>query len=59
MAKSQVLDRIDRISLELHLPASRQATGLDALIREFSALVNRVPKPPLVEVSSTVWTVDA
>jgi FkbM family methyltransferase len=59
MAKANVLERIDRISLELHLPGSRQATGLDALVREFSSLVNRVPKPPVVEVSSTVWTVDA
>jgi FkbM family methyltransferase len=58
-AKTGVLDRIDRISLELHLPGSRQGEGHDALVREFSTLVNRVPKPPAVEVSSMVWTVDA
>jgi FkbM family methyltransferase len=59
MAKTGVLERVDRISLELHLPASRQATGLEALVREFSALIHRVARPPVVEVSSTVWTVDA
>lgn len=57
-AKTGVLDRVDRISLELHLPASRQAEGAEALTREFIALINRVPTPPTTVVASTVWMVD-
>ncbi|MFN8581060.1 MAG: FkbM family methyltransferase [Gemmatimonadaceae bacterium] len=58
MAETQVLERIDRISLELHLPASRQAEGLEACVRDFSALVNRVQRVPRVVVSSTLWVGD-
>ena len=57
-ANTGVLERVDRISLELHLPASRQSEGADALTREFTALVNRVPRAPEMVVSSTVWMVD-
>jgi FkbM family methyltransferase len=54
-AKTTVFDRVDRLALELHLPASRQAEGHDALTREFVSLVHRVPK---IDVASTVWMVD-
>jgi len=57
-AKTGVLGRIDRIALELHLPASRQHEGAEALTREFIALVHRVPTPPTMLVASTVWMVD-
>ncbi|MFN8575034.1 MAG: FkbM family methyltransferase [Gemmatimonadaceae bacterium] len=58
MEKTGVLERIDRISLELHLPASRQSEGLERCVRDFSALVNRVPRVPRVVVSSTLWVGD-
>lgn len=57
-AKTGVLARVDRISLELHLPASRQSEGGEALTREFIALLHRVPTPPTLTVASTVWMVD-
>ncbi len=58
MAKTGVLERIDRVSLELHLPASRQGEGIERCVRDFSALVNRVPRVPTVVVSSTLWVGD-
>ena len=57
-AKTSVLDRVDHIALELHLPASRQSEGPDALTREFVALVHRGKRPPTMLVASTVWMVD-
>lgn len=53
-----VLPRIDRLSMELHLPYSRYAEGEERCIRDFLALANRVPGAPPVELSSTVWIVD-
>jgi FkbM family methyltransferase len=58
LAKTSVLERIDRISVELHLPATRQNEGGEALTREFTALVHRVSRAPTMVVSSTVWMVD-
>jgi len=58
VAKTGVLERVVRLALELHLPASRQSEGADALTREFVSLVHRVPKPPEMMVASTVWMVD-
>jgi FkbM family methyltransferase len=57
-AKTGVLDRVDRIALELHLPRSREGEGADALTREFISLVHRTRKPPAMLVASTVWVVD-
>lgn len=56
--KTGVLERVDRLALELHLPASRQNEGAEALTREFVSLVHRVPRPPEMMVASTVWMVD-
>jgi hypothetical protein len=53
--KSNRVDRVDRVAIELHLPASRQTEGGDALTREFIALVHRVQT---MLVASTVWMVD-
>ena len=58
LAKSGVLHRVDRLAVELHLPASRQHEGPDALTREFTALVDRVSPAPKMSVASTVWMVD-
>lgn len=58
VAKTGVLEQIDRISLELHLPNSRRDEGMDRLVQEFSALVHRVRKVPTVVLSSTVWMAD-
>jgi FkbM family methyltransferase len=58
VAKTGVLDRVDRLALELHLPASRQSEGPDALTREFVGLVHRSQRPPTMHVASTVWMVD-
>ena len=58
VAKTGVLERIDRISLELHLSAARKAEGTEPSLREFAALVNRVKKVPTVVVSSMVWMAD-
>jgi FkbM family methyltransferase len=58
MAKTGMLERIDRISLELHLPASRQHEGGEVLTREFTALGRRVARAPEMVVSSAVWMVD-
>ena len=58
MARTGMLARIDRISLELHLPGSRHAEGTERCVQDFTALVNRVPHAPPVVVSSMVWTVD-
>jgi FkbM family methyltransferase len=57
-AKTGVLERIDHISMELHIPASRRPAGVEHGVREFAALVNRVPKAPPVLISSTVWIDD-
>jgi FkbM family methyltransferase len=57
-AKTGVLDRVDRMALELHLPASRQAEGVDRCVQDFAALVNRAPRAPQTVVSSMVWMVD-
>jgi FkbM family methyltransferase len=56
--KTGVLERVDRIAMELHLPASRQNEGVDALTREFIARVHRVPRPPTMLVASTLWVRD-
>jgi FkbM family methyltransferase len=58
MAKTGMLERIDRLSLELHLPASRQAEGADRCVQDFATLVNRVRRAPTVVVSSMVWVAD-
>jgi FkbM family methyltransferase len=58
LAKSNVLDRVDRMAVELHLPASRQHEGAEALTREFRSLLDRVSPPPPMDVASTVWMVD-
>lgn len=57
-ARTGVLDRIDRISMELHLPWSRQAQGMERCVEEFVALIRRVPQAPPVLFSSTVWMMD-
>jgi FkbM family methyltransferase len=57
-AKTNVLSRVDRIAMELHLPASRQSEGPEALTREFISRIHRVPQPPTIHVASTVWMVD-
>ncbi len=57
-ANTGMLERIDRCSLELHLPFSRQAEGGERLSQEFASLLRRVPKPPHVEVVSTLWLRD-
>jgi hypothetical protein len=46
------------MAVELHLPASRQSEGADALTREFRSLLDRVSPPPPMDVASTVWMVD-
>ena len=56
--KTGVLDRVDHLAIELHLPASRQSEGPEALTREFIARVHRVKRPPTMLVASTVWMVD-
>ena len=56
--KAGVLDRVDRIALELHLPGSRRQEGPDVLTREFTALVRRHSRPPETLVASTVWMLD-
>ena len=58
VAKTGVLDRVDRLALELHLPASRQSEGHEALTHEFISTVHRVQRPPTMQVASTVWMVD-
>jgi FkbM family methyltransferase len=58
MANTGVLDRVDRVSLELHLPASRQSESAETLTREFVALANRVPHPPKLDIASIVWVLD-
>jgi FkbM family methyltransferase len=58
VAKTGVLERVDRLSLELHLPGSRQVEGPDRCVADFAALVNRVAKAPVTVVSSMVWMVD-
>ena len=58
MANTGVLERIDRIALELHLSAARRAEGTDPSVKEFAALVNRVRRVPTAVVSSMVWMAD-
>jgi FkbM family methyltransferase len=58
LAKSNALGRVDRMAVELHLPASRQHEGADALIREFTSLLERASPAPTMVVASTVWMVD-
>ena len=58
VANTGMLDRIDRISMELHLPYSRREVGGEALVQEFVALLNRVPNAPPVVLSSTMWVFD-
>ena len=58
LAKSSVLNRVDRMAVELHIPASRQKDGVDALTREFVALLDRVSPKPLTTIASTLWVVD-
>jgi FkbM family methyltransferase len=58
LAKSNVLDRVDRMAIELHLPASRQAEGEEALIREFASLFERISPRPTATVASTLWVID-
>ncbi len=58
MAKTEMLERIDRVSMELHLPGSRRADGTERCVREFASLLNRGRKAPPVVVSSMVWMVD-
>ena len=41
VAKTGMLARIDRISMELHLPGSRQSEGMERCVQDFTALVNR------------------
>jgi len=53
------LERIDRTSMELHLPESRQHEGGEMRTREFTALGRRVARAPEIVVSSTVWMVDS
>ena len=58
VARTGMLARIDRISMELHLPGSRHSEGTERCVQDFTALVNRVPHAPPVVVSSMVWMVD-
>ena len=58
LAKSNVLHRVDRMAVELHIPASRKAEGEEALIREFVSLFERITPRPTTTVASTVWVVD-
>ncbi len=55
---TDVLSRIDRIAMELHMPMSRQAEGLNACIQDFASHLWRVPQSPEVVISSSVWMVD-
>jgi len=57
-ASTGMLERVDRIAMELHLPASRQQEGAERVMQSFGSLIYRVPKPPVVVVCSTVWTTD-
>ena len=58
LAESNVLNRVDRMAVELHLPASRQHEGAGALTREFETLLDRVSPAPAMSIASTVWMVD-
>ncbi len=57
--ESAVLERVDKISLELHVPMSKHALGEDACRQEFLGLLNRLSRRPQVEISSTVWMFDS
>lgn len=57
-ATTGVLERIDRMALELHLPCSRYAEGEERCTQDFLALINRVAHPPQVDVASTLWVRD-
>ena len=58
VAGTRVLERIDRMAMELHLPISRKAEGEQPVAEDFAKLVNRVAQPPAIVVSSTVWILD-
>ena len=58
VAKTGVLERVGRISMELHVPYSRRPGGAERCVQDFLALVNRVPKAPTVALASTVWILD-
>ncbi len=57
--KCGVLQCVDRLSLELHIPASRSAEGPDRCLQDFLAPLRRLPGHPTTEVSSMVWVADA
>ena len=58
LARSNVLNRVDRMAIELHLPASRKAEGEEVLVREFTSLFERITPQPAATVASMVWVVD-
>lgn len=58
MRTTGVLSRIGRVAMELHIPAARQAEGVNACLQDFAALLRRDPHAPDVVISSTVWMAD-
>ncbi len=53
-----VLERADKISLELHMPYSRHHLGADACKREFLDLLGWPLNCPHIEITSAMWIID-
>lgn len=55
---SGVLERVDRLSLELHIPESRFDEGADHCLNDFMVPLRGLSRQPTTEVCSMVWLRD-
>ena len=55
----QALSRVDKISMELHLPLSRFAAGPVKLTQEFIEKLHTLPNYPTLDIVNTNWQHDS